>query len=63
VGPHRGECGGRLRAIEVKSSRPRTSKGLGAFCARWPEAVRLMVGQGGMPLEEFFSADLPTLLQ
>jgi predicted AAA+ superfamily ATPase len=53
----------RLRAIEVKSSRARGSKGMGAFCARWPDAVPLIVGQGGMPLEEFFSADLTALLQ
>lgn len=52
----------RLLAIEVKSSRPRPASGLAAFCSRWPEAKPLVVGQGGIPLEEFFSADLPRLL-
>jgi len=52
----------RLLAIEVKSSRPKAAAGLAAFRARWPEAAPLAVGSGGMPLEEFFSADLPRLL-
>ena len=53
----------RLLAIEVKSSRPKASLGLAAFCSRWPETKPLVVGQGGIPLEEFFSADLPRLLE
>jgi hypothetical protein len=52
----------KLLAIEVKSSRPRAAPGLAAFCARWPAAKPLIVGQGGIPLEEFFSADLARFL-
>jgi hypothetical protein len=52
----------RLLAIEVKSSRPQVSSGLPAFCSRWPETKSLLIGQGGIPLEEFFTADLPRLL-
>jgi predicted AAA+ superfamily ATPase len=51
-----------LFAIEVKSSRPRPAHGLAAFCSLWPGAKPLLVGHGGIPLEEFFSADLPRLL-
>lgn len=53
----------RLTAIEVKSSRTRAPRGLASFCTRWPEAVPLIVGPGGIPLEEFFSADPRSLLQ
>jgi len=52
----------RLLAIEVKSSRSRVPNGLAAFCSRWEEAVPLIVGPGGMPLEEFFSTDPRRLL-
>jgi len=52
----------RLVAIEVKSSRPRGAGGLAAFCARWPEAKPLVVGYGGIPLEEFFGTDIERLL-
>ncbi len=52
----------RLRVIEVKSSRARAGRGLAAFCARWPEAVPLIVGTGGVPLEEFFRAEPAKLL-
>jgi uncharacterized protein len=51
-----------LIAIEVKSSRPRTANGLAAFCARWPGARPLVIGHGGIPLEEFFAADVAGLL-
>ena len=52
----------RLLAIEVKSSRSRAPNGLAAFCSRWAEAVPLIVGHGGMPLEEFFATHPRTLL-
>ena len=44
-------------AIEVKSGTPRKPKGLSAFLRRFPNAKPLIVGAGGMPLEEFFSTD------
>ena len=52
----------RLLAIEVKSSRSRAPNGLAAFCSRWKKSVPLVVGPGGMPLEEFFATDPQTLL-
>ena len=42
-------------AIEVKSGRPSPTGGLEAFRARYPRAHALLVGSGGVPLEEFFS--------
>jgi len=53
----------RLVAIEVKSSRPKASPGMAAFCSRWPDAHPMVVGPGGLPLEEFFTADLTRLLE
>ncbi|MDD5675193.1 MAG: AAA family ATPase [Chitinivibrionales bacterium] len=46
-----------IRAIEVKSSVPQKCPGLRAFCAMYPQARPFIVGPGGMPLEEFFSAN------
>ncbi len=51
-----------ITAIEVKSSRPRAPRGLSSFCSRWPQARPLVIGPGGMPLEEFFAADIVRLL-
>jgi hypothetical protein len=48
-------------AIEVKSGRPGRAQGLAAFTRRHPRARPFVVGTGGMPLEEFFSADPATL--
>ncbi len=42
-------------AIEVKSGRPRSVRGLGAFRRRYPRVRSLLVGSGGVPLEEFFA--------
>ena len=43
-------------AIEVKSGRPGRVGGLAAFRARYPRARVFVIGSGGIPLEEFFSA-------
>lgn len=51
-----------LFAIEVKSGRPGRPTGLAAFRRRHPAAIPLIVGSGGMPLEEFFSTDPKQLL-
>lgn len=48
-------------AIEVKSSRPRVSKGLEAFLKRYPKAVPVIIGPGGIALEEFFTMSLDKL--
>lgn len=48
--------GERVWAVEVKSGRPRSASGLAAFRRRHPRARTLVVGSGGIPLDEFFSA-------
>ncbi|MBI5478866.1 MAG: DUF4143 domain-containing protein [Deltaproteobacteria bacterium] len=53
---------GALWAIEVKSGRPGRLAGLHAFRRRHPRAVPLVVGTGGLPLEEFFASDPQDLL-
>lgn len=42
-------------AVEVKSGRPGKASALAAFRARYPKSAALLVGTGGIPLEEFFS--------
>jgi predicted AAA+ superfamily ATPase len=46
--------GDRVLALEVKSGRPRPARGLDAFRRRFPGSGTLVVGSGGVPLEEFF---------
>lgn len=46
-----------LWALEVKSGRSATSRGLAAFIKRYPDARPLMIGGGAMELEKFFLAD------
>lgn len=53
----------KLWAIEVKSKRPRGFTGLKIFCQRWTNAIPLVIGPGGVPLEEFFSTDPRDLLR
>jgi hypothetical protein len=57
--------GTRVWAIEVKSGRrgPRSALGLTTFCRRHREARPLVVGPGGITLEEFLSTDPAVLLQ
>jgi hypothetical protein len=50
-------AGRNVWAIEVKSGRPRRAPGLAAFLRRYPRACPLIVGSGGMRLEEFFSSE------
>ena len=47
--------GRKVWGIEVKSGRPGKTGGLAAFRARYPEATVLIIGSGGIPLEEFFA--------
>ena len=49
-------------AIEVKSGRPQRPKGLAAFRSRFPDAQALIVGSGGVALEDFFSSSPEALL-
>ncbi len=54
---------GKVTGIEVKSGRPQAgSSGLKAFKKAFPSARILMVGSGGIPLEEFFELDPASLL-
>ncbi|MBI4872494.1 MAG: ATP-binding protein [Candidatus Riflebacteria bacterium] len=48
-------AGRQLIGVEVKSGRPGRLEGLTAFRRRFPSARALVIGSGGMPLEEFFS--------
>ena len=43
-------------AIEVKSGKSQTMKGMTKFCALYPEVKPLVIGTGGMELTEFFSS-------
>ena len=44
-------------AVEVKSGRPVRPAGLAAFLRSHPHARPLIVGTGGMSLQEFFSTE------
>lgn len=54
--------GEKVCAIEVKSARPDRARGMASFARRFPKARMLVVGSGGMALEEFFSVDPADLL-
>lgn len=49
--------GARTWAVEVKSGRPRRPRGLAAFLRRVPDAEPVLVGPGGLSLEELFETD------
>jgi hypothetical protein len=49
-------------ALEVKSGRPGRPAGMEAFRRQHKRAVPLLVGAGGMALEDFFAADPRELL-
>lgn len=50
-------------AIEVKSGRRTTNVGLSVFRERFHPQTSFVVGSGGIPIQEFLSADLETLLE
>lgn len=52
----------KLWAIEVKSGRRSNQRGLARFCEHYPDARPLIVGQGGMGVEEFLRTDPKALL-
>jgi len=55
--------GERQVALEVKSGRPREAQtGLKAFCVMQPATKPLVVGTGGVPLEEFLATPVVDLL-
>jgi predicted AAA+ superfamily ATPase len=55
-------AGGKRVGLEVKSGRPGRLRGLAAFRKRFPSARALVIGSGGIPLDEFFSNDPDSLL-
>jgi predicted AAA+ superfamily ATPase len=50
-------------AIEVKSGRPDRARGMSSFSRRYQKARPMVVGAGGLALEEFFSIDPAELLK
>jgi hypothetical protein len=59
----RGRGGRGVWAIEVKSGRQRSAPGLEMFRKRHAKSRTLLVGPGGLALEEFFLADPAELLR
>lgn len=55
------ELRGETVAIEVKSGRRTTNKGLGIFRERFNPRYAIVVGSGGIPVEEFLQMDLERL--
>ena len=53
----------RCIAIEVKSGRHTTNNGMKVFAQRFTPLHTLVVGSGGIPIEDFLSADLEALLE
>ena len=54
---------GRVVAIEVKSNARRGNKGLAEFKAQYQPHLALVVGEGGMKAEDFFSIDPVSLFK
>ena len=57
------ESNRRCVAVEVKSGSRPTDRGLSKFAAAFHPVHSLVVGTGGIPLEEFLSWDLSTLFE
>ncbi len=51
--------GEQVRAIEVKSGRVKSLKGLTAFVNRFPDATTLVIGSADCPLEAFLRGEIP----
>lgn len=56
-------CGGELTAIEVKSGRRRINSGLPAFTTSFHPKRSLVVGTGGVNLEDFLGCNLAQFLE
>jgi hypothetical protein len=54
---------GKIVALEVKSGRRTMNNGLPAFSAQFHPHKALVVGSGGLSLEDFFTLDLERLFQ
>lgn len=55
------KSGERLVGIEVKSGTVAKASGMSAFAAQYPRAKVLLVGEGGIPWQEFLSVDIKKL--
>ncbi len=53
--------GHKLCAIEVKSGRRTSNKGMGLFREHFHPQLSLIVGSGGMPVDEFLALDIKEL--
>jgi hypothetical protein len=56
------KTGTKTWGLEVKSGKSAPAKGMEAFLKKNPNAKVLMIGTGGMDLEEFFQSDPSQLL-
>ena len=54
--------GDKIWALEVKSGRPSKLSGLTAFKQRYPKAKLLIIGSGGISLEQFFCSKVEEML-
>jgi hypothetical protein len=54
---------GKTVVLEVKSGRRTTNSGLPAFSEQFHPHKALVIGSGGLPLEDFFTLDLERLFQ
>jgi hypothetical protein len=52
----------KVYAVEVKSGKPDRNKGLEKFCKLYPDATPIMIGRGGIELDDFFSKDPQSFL-
>jgi uncharacterized protein len=50
--------GKKIWGVEIKSGKTRRSSGLHAFKEAYPQAKLLLIGEDGVPLEEFLSGDV-----
>ncbi len=53
----------KLFAIEVKSGKMKSRRGLDAFSEKYKKTSQVAVGQGGIPLEEFLSTSAEALFE
>ena len=49
--------------IEVKSGRRTSNNGMSVFAKKFNPKHTFVVGSGGVPIEDFLTADIETLLQ
>ena len=55
-------AGKQIVALEVKSGRPGRISGLAAFRKQYPNAITVIIGANGIPLETLFRSEPADLL-